>query len=78
MLVHMGHMQRSGGCCLSPIPGNWAAIKADLLRLGADAACMSGSGSSVVGVFGRAAVAHAGQAVEALRKGKRRVFMLSL
>lgn len=55
-----------------------AAIKADLLRLGADAACMSGSGSSVVGVFGRAAVAHAGQAVEALRKGKRRVFMLSL
>lgn len=55
-----------------------AAIKADLLRLGADAACMSGSGSSIVGVFGRAEAAHAEKAAEALRKGKRRVFLLQL
>lgn len=55
-----------------------AAIKADLLRLGADAACMSGSGSSVVGVFGRAEAARADQAAEALRKGNRRVFLLQL
>lgn len=55
-----------------------AAIKADLLRLGADAACMSGSGSSIVGLFGRAEAAHADKAAEALRKGKRRVFLLQL
>lgn len=55
-----------------------AAIKADLLRLGADAACMSGSGSSIVGVFGRAEAALADKAAEALRKEKRRVFLLQL
>lgn len=55
-----------------------AAIKADLLRLGADAACMSGSGSGVVGLYGRAEASRADRAAEAMRKGKRRVFLLQL
>lgn len=55
-----------------------AAIKADLLRLGAGAACMSGSGSSVLGLFSRAAAARAEDAVAALRKDKRHVYLLSL
>lgn len=55
-----------------------AAIKAELLRLGAGAACMSGSGSSVLGLFSRAATANAKYAAEALRAEKRHVYLLSL
>ncbi len=55
-----------------------AAIKADLLRLGAGAACMSGSGSSVLGLFSRAAAVKAEDAAAALRAEKRRVYLLSL
>ena len=55
-----------------------AAIKADLLRLGAGVACMSGSGSSVLGLFSRAAAARAEDAVTALRKDKRHVYLLPL
>ena len=55
-----------------------AAIKADLLRLGADAACMSGSGSSILGLFSRAAAAKAADAARALRAEKRRVYLLPL
>lgn len=54
-----------------------AAIKADLLRLGADTACMSGSGSSVLGLFSRAA-AKAEDAAAALRAKKRHVYLLPL
>ncbi|BAV91820.1 4-(cytidine 5'-diphospho)-2-C-methyl-D-erythritol kinase [Candidatus Desulfovibrio trichonymphae] len=55
-----------------------AAIKADLLLLGADAACMSGSGSSLVGLFSRAGAAIAKNAAEALRTRQQRVFLLPL
>ena len=55
-----------------------AAIKADLLRLGADTACMSGSGSSVLGLFNRAAAAKAEDAAAALRAEKRHVYLLPL
>ena len=55
-----------------------AAIKADLLRLGADTACMSGSGSSVLGLFSRAAAAKAEDAAAALRAEKRHVYLLPL
>ena len=39
---------------------------------------MSGSGSSVLGLFSRAAAARAEDAVTALRKDKRHVYLLSL
>ncbi|MDY3810561.1 4-(cytidine 5'-diphospho)-2-C-methyl-D-erythritol kinase [Desulfovibrio porci] len=55
-----------------------AAIKADLLRLGADTVCMSGSGSSVLGLFNRAAAAKAEDAAAALRAEKRHVYLLPL
>lgn len=57
-----------------------AAIKAELLRLGARVACMSGSGSSVVGLFGpdTAGEQAARAAAAALRDGERRVFALAL
>lgn len=55
-----------------------AAIKADLLRLGADAACMSGSGSSILGLFSRAAAAKAQDAATALRAEGRQVYLLPL
>ena len=55
-----------------------AAIKADLLRLGADTACMSGSGSSVLGLFSRAAAAKAEDAAAPLRAEKRHVYLLPL
>ena len=55
-----------------------AAIKADLLRLGADTVCMSGSGSSVLGLFNRAAAAKAEDAAAALHAEKRHVYLLPL
>lgn len=60
-----------------------AAIKAELLRLGARAACMSGSGSSMLGLFGPDTAGMAGEqaaraAAVALRDGERRVFALAL
>lgn len=57
-----------------------AAIKAELLRLGACAACMSGSGSSVLGLFGpdTAGKRAARAAAAALRDGERRVYALAL
>ncbi|MDR3358980.1 MAG: 4-(cytidine 5'-diphospho)-2-C-methyl-D-erythritol kinase [Desulfovibrio sp.] len=55
-----------------------ASIKAGLLRLGADAACMSGSGSSLFGLFPRHGAESAAKAAFALRTGRRRVFLLSL
>ena len=55
-----------------------ASIKAELLRLGAAAACMSGSGSCLFGLFPRRRAEAAAKAAFALRAGRRRVFLLRL
>jgi 4-diphosphocytidyl-2-C-methyl-D-erythritol kinase len=55
-----------------------ASIKGELLRLGADAACMSGSGSSLFGLFSRCRSEAAAKAVLRLRSEHRRVFLLRL
>ncbi len=55
-----------------------AAIKAELLRFGADTACMSGSGSSVLGLFSRVAAAKAEDTAAALRAKKWSVYLLPL
>ncbi|MDR3319491.1 MAG: 4-(cytidine 5'-diphospho)-2-C-methyl-D-erythritol kinase [Desulfovibrio sp.] len=61
-----------------PVYPQLAAIKAELIRLGADAAGMSGSGSSLFGLFFRNRVGAAKKAASALRSGKGRVFLLRL
>jgi 4-diphosphocytidyl-2-C-methyl-D-erythritol kinase len=55
-----------------------ASIKNELLRLGADVACMSGSGSGLFGLFSRCRAEAAVKAAFALRAGRRRVFLLRL
>ncbi|MDR2055879.1 MAG: 4-(cytidine 5'-diphospho)-2-C-methyl-D-erythritol kinase [Desulfovibrio sp.] len=55
-----------------------ASIKAELLRLGAEAACMSGSGSGLFGLFPRCGAEAAAKAAFELRAGHRRVFLLRL
>ncbi|WP_291440498.1 4-(cytidine 5'-diphospho)-2-C-methyl-D-erythritol kinase [Desulfovibrio sp.] len=51
-----------------------ADIKATLLRYGATAACMSGSGSSILGLFKREALVEAQAAVAMLQGENRRVY----
>lgn len=51
-----------------------ADIKATLLRYGATAACMSGSGSSILGLFRREALVEAQAAVAMLQGENRRVY----
>jgi 4-diphosphocytidyl-2-C-methyl-D-erythritol kinase len=55
-----------------------ASIKSELLRLGAGAACMSGSGSGMFGLFSRCRTEAAEKAAFRLRTGQRRVFLLRL
>lgn len=51
-----------------------ADIKATLLRCGAVAACMSGSGSSILGLFGREALVETQAATATLQGENRRVY----
>lgn len=51
-----------------------AEIKATLLRYGATAACMSGSGSSILGLFEREALVEAQAVAAALQGENRRVY----
>ncbi|MDR1660227.1 MAG: 4-(cytidine 5'-diphospho)-2-C-methyl-D-erythritol kinase [Desulfovibrio sp.] len=55
-----------------------ASIRNELLRLGADVACMSGSGSSLFGLFFHCRTDAAAKAALGLRSGQRRVFLLHL
>jgi 4-diphosphocytidyl-2-C-methyl-D-erythritol kinase len=55
-----------------------ASIKAELSHLGADAACMSGSGASLFGLFSPHRAEMARKAACSLRSGQQRVFLLRL
>ncbi len=75
-LVHNWRVENSFESVVLAAYPQLAAIRAKLRSLGADAACMSGTGSSMFGLFREKDIA--GKAVRTLRRAGRKVFLHAL